>query len=97
MRGRKMAKAWIFVAIVLSIIAISNPNPGSNIGYLIHSAGFFHKTWGVVLCFLLGSLGAKIGDVVRLSVGSDGSFFWMIGPQAIGLIVGCGLGIDFAF
>lgn len=91
---------WGVAALVLAILMCTfNNSP------MVLRAGFFAKTFAVILGTALGLGGALIGDALRKfahpdSVYTRGGFFhliwikvfWACGPQVIGLGIGVALG-----
>jgi hypothetical protein len=97
---QKTAALWGGIAFLLAIVMVTHNNSAMVLG-----AGFFAKTFAVVVGTGLGTLGALLGDAIRrfalpdafYTTGGMGSIlktklFWMIGPQAIGVLVGVALG-----
>ncbi|HCF9849678.1 TPA: hypothetical protein SL658_000899 [Pseudomonas aeruginosa] len=91
---------WPIAAFTLSILMITFNNAP-----MVLAAGFFAKTFAVILGTVLGGAGALIGDAIRKFAMPDGVFtsggmaqliwikiFWTIGPQTIGLIAGSAMG-----
>lgn len=91
---------WGLAAFVLAIIMCTFNNSA-----MVLRAGFFAKTFAVILGTVLGLGGALIGDALRKfaqpsSVYTSGGFFhliwikvfWVCGPQVIGLGIGVALG-----
>ena len=93
---------WAIVAFIFAIvICINNNSP------MILGAGFFAKTFAVILATILGVIGVLIGDALRRFVKPDfifttGGFaqllwikiFWRVGPQLIGLFLGVFFGFS---
>lgn len=99
---KKSAMLWGAVALGLSILLVA-----VNTAPAVVNAGFFAKTFGIVLGVALGTLGALIGDALRkfaapdfmLTNGGMSSLLWMrifwtVGPQVIGVFIGSVLGIS---
>lgn len=91
---------WGIISIAVAIISVA-----VNDSSMVRGAGFFAKTFGVILGSVLGLIGALIGDALRkfampTRYFTNGGFFsliflrlfWMAGPQVIGLMVGVVLG-----
>lgn len=91
---------WPIAAFVLSILLVT-----FNSAPMVLVAGFFVKTFAVIVGTVLGGAGALIGDAIRKFAMPDGVFttggmmqliwvrvFWAIGPQVIGLIAGSAIG-----
>ncbi|MFN3714432.1 MAG: hypothetical protein ACK4SX_12310 [Alcanivoracaceae bacterium] len=72
----------------------------------ILAAGFWAKSFALIVATVTGTVGALIGDGIRrfampsgfFTTGGMGSIiwmklFWMIGPQTIGVVIGTFLGL----
>lgn len=92
---------WGIISLAFAILAcVVNTSP------LVLRAGFFAKTFAVLVGAVLGLVGASIGDALRKfahpdAVFTNGGFFqliwikvfWKIGPQVIGMVIGVLIGI----
>lgn len=97
---QKTAAIWGGVAFLLAIVMVTENNSAMVLG-----AGFFAKVFAALVGSVLGTAGALLGDAIRrfalpdafYTTGGMGSIlktklFWMIGPQAIGVVIGVALG-----
>jgi hypothetical protein len=93
---QKSAAIWGAVALVIAIISVTH-----NSSAMALNADFFAKFFAVIVGTLLGTGGALLGDSIRrfalpdtfYTTGGMGSIiktklFWMMGPQAIGMLIG---------
>lgn len=91
---------WGIAAFVVAIVMCTR-----NSSAMVQSAGFFAKTFAVLVGAAAGLVGALIGDALRRlahpdAVFTNGGFFhliwvrlfWMAGPQLIGLFIGVAVG-----
>lgn len=92
---------WLLAAFVIAIISCVYNN-----STMVLTAGFFVKSFAVVVGTILGFIGACMGDAIRKFAMPDAFFssgmidtiktklFWFCGPQLIGLFIGVFLGMS---
>ena len=98
--NQKSAFIWAVVAFIIATIMVVKNNSAMAV-----NAGFFLKTFAIMVGTILGFVGAMLGDAIRRFALPDGFFtpggmgsilktklFWMVGPQIIGLLIGVVLG-----
>ena len=97
---QKTIALWAGAAFILTCFMVFN-----NSSHNVRSAGFFAKTFAILLGTVFGAGGAMIGDAIRRFTQPDSIYtnggmgsilkaklFWKFGPQLIGLLFGCLLG-----
>lgn len=99
--NQRFSLIWAVVSFIVGVITVTN-----NTYPPVILAGFFAKTFAVIVGTGTGLIGAAIGEAIRRFALPDGYFtnggitsivktklFWMIGPQSIGMFIGVVLGI----